>query len=67
MQKGHERLQISINIRKRLSFALNFSNVVEFGRYITERFLAIMNRLCGIVVRVTGYSSRGPGFNYRPY
>jgi hypothetical protein len=25
------------------------------------------DRLCGLAVRVSGYRSRGPGFNYRPY
>jgi hypothetical protein len=26
-----------------------------------------MDRLCGLVVRVPGYRSRGPGFDYRRY
>jgi hypothetical protein len=26
-----------------------------------------MNRLCGLEVRVSGYRSRGPGFDSRPY
>jgi hypothetical protein len=26
-----------------------------------------MYRLCGLVVRVPGYRSRGPGFDYRRY
>jgi hypothetical protein len=25
------------------------------------------NRLCGLVVRVSGYRSKGPGFDSRPY
>jgi hypothetical protein len=25
------------------------------------------DRLCGLVVRVSGYRSRGPGFGFRPY
>jgi hypothetical protein len=25
------------------------------------------DRLCGLVVRVSGYRSRGPGFDSRPY
>jgi hypothetical protein len=29
----------------------------------TER----IDRLCGLVIRVSGYRSRGPGFNYRFY
>jgi hypothetical protein len=28
---------------------------------------AICNRLCGLVVRVSGYRSRGPGFDSRPF
>jgi hypothetical protein len=27
----------------------------------------MMDRLCGLVVRVYGYRSRGPGFDFRPY
>jgi hypothetical protein len=26
-----------------------------------------LDRLCGLVVRVSGYRSRGPGFDSRPY
>jgi hypothetical protein len=26
-----------------------------------------VERLCGLVVSVFGYRSRGPGFDYRPY
>jgi hypothetical protein len=26
-----------------------------------------MDRLCGLVIRVSGYRSRGPGFDSRPY
>jgi hypothetical protein len=29
--------------------------------------LAFAYRLCGLVVRVSGYRSRGPGFDSRPY
>jgi hypothetical protein len=26
-----------------------------------------MDRLCGLVVRVSGYTSRGPGFDFRRF
>jgi hypothetical protein len=29
--------------------------------------IKIKDHLCCIVVRVSGYRSRGPGFDYRPY
>jgi hypothetical protein len=29
--------------------------------------VALVDRLCGLVVRVPGYRSRGPGFNFRCY
>jgi hypothetical protein len=29
--------------------------------------IKIEDRLCGLVVRVSGYRSRGPGFDSRPY
>jgi hypothetical protein len=25
------------------------------------------DRLCDLVIRISGYRSRGPGFDYRPY
>jgi hypothetical protein len=30
-------------------------------------FIWLRVRLCGLVVRVSGYRSRGPGFDFRPY
>jgi hypothetical protein len=30
-------------------------------------YAAYNDRLCGLVVRVSGYRSRGPGFDSRPY
>jgi len=34
---------------------------------IIEEYRAIMDRLCGLVVRVSGYRYRGPGFDPRRY
>jgi hypothetical protein len=33
----------------------------------TEQETATKDRLCGLVVRVSAYRSRGPGFDSRPY
>jgi hypothetical protein len=32
-----------------------------------EIFVEFSDRLCGLVVRVSGYRSRGPRFDSRPY
>jgi hypothetical protein len=32
-----------------------------------ELVVVVSDRLCGLVVRVSGYKSRGPGFDSRPY
>jgi hypothetical protein len=41
----------------------------EFICIISFKIIIIlfMDRLCGLVVRVSGYRSRGPGFDSRPY
>jgi hypothetical protein len=46
-------------------------NVDEYGEYRNNRSFSNISlqtdRLCGLVVRVTGYRSRGPGFVSRRY
>jgi hypothetical protein len=37
------------------------------GTYIFFYGKGNVYRLCGLVVRVSGYRSRGPGFDCRPY
>jgi len=37
-----------------------------FSRYL-GRFSSFLDRLCGLVVRVSGYRYRGPGFDPRRY
>jgi hypothetical protein len=32
-----------------------------------DRLYQFIDRLCGLVVRVSGYRSRGPGFDYRRF
>jgi hypothetical protein len=32
-----------------------------------EKRAGTINRLCGLVVRVSGYRSRGPGFDFQSY
>jgi len=39
-----------------------FLDDIEFGA-----FVYIWDRLCGLVVRVSGYRYRGPGFDPRRY
>jgi hypothetical protein len=38
-----------------------------WNRNIMPCILHIYDRLCGLVVRIPGYRSRGPGFGYRNY
>jgi hypothetical protein len=40
---------------------------ISAGRRNIPLILSFWNRLCGLVVRVSGYRSRDPGFNSRPY
>jgi hypothetical protein len=35
--------------------------------YFIQTIFSIPSRLCGLVVRVSCYSSRSPGFDFRPY
>ena len=35
--------------------------------YFSLTFIGIADRLCGLVVRVSGYRYRGPGFDHRRY
>jgi hypothetical protein len=41
---------------------LRWKNIKDFGMYVI-----IVDRLCGLVVRISGYRSGGPGFNSRNY
>jgi hypothetical protein len=41
--------------------------VFSFVRYIKIIYGEIVDRLCGLVVRVLGYRSGGPGFDSRHY
>jgi hypothetical protein len=34
---------------------------------VCEFIQALQDHVCGLVVRVSGYSRRGPGFDSRPY
>jgi hypothetical protein len=43
---------------------------LQIYRLLISQILALnslRDRLCGLVVRVSGYRSRGPGFDSRPY
>jgi hypothetical protein len=44
---------------RNIRFEINCDNFIS--KYI------IFDRLCGLVVRVSSYRSRGPGFDSRPY
>jgi hypothetical protein len=46
--------------------AVILKNYKNNNRNILVR-IWICNRLCGLVVRVSGYRSRGPGFDSQPY
>jgi hypothetical protein len=37
------------------------------GMYHKQTFLCLRKGLCGLVVRVPGYKSRGPGFDFQRY
>ena len=39
----------------------------EWRRFHNEELNDLSDRLCGLVVRVTGYRYRGPGFDPRRY
>jgi hypothetical protein len=60
--------QVDFSVRPHAS-----SSLMKFGigRYIgscpVNFNLVYVDRLCGLVVRVSGYRSRGPGFDYRRY
>jgi hypothetical protein len=41
--------------------------IVRYNIYIYELQYLATDRLCGLVVRVPGYRSRGPGFDFRRY
>jgi hypothetical protein len=52
------------------SLFMNLFNYLSLYMYLfTYLFmqLFLFDRLCGLVVRVSGYRSRGPGFDSRPY
>jgi hypothetical protein len=46
---------------------LNYYTVVLFIRSAISPYKPLSDRLCGLVVRVPGYRSRGPCFDSRRY
>jgi hypothetical protein len=40
---------------------------MEFTHFCLHTCTSSFDRLCGLLVRVPGYRSRGPGFDYRRY
>ena len=46
-----------------ISMLFHIGNIVQ----ITMGFINSVDRLCGLVVRVSGYRYRGPGFDPRRY
>jgi hypothetical protein len=63
-----KRIQIS-HIFKSGSFSSNDINTINIriSPPILRHSRTVFDRLCGLVVRVSGYRSRGPRFDYRPY
>jgi hypothetical protein len=56
------------NLREGVALFLEEENLEHAERLRNEYFvseLAYLNRLCGLVVRVPGYRSRGPGYDSR--
>jgi hypothetical protein len=43
------------------------SRLPYLAKFVIEMLLVTRDRLCGLVVRVPGYRSRGPGFDSRRY
>ena len=41
--------------------------ILKFEQYIFVQLFTHIDRLCGLVVRVSGYRYRGPGFDPRRY
>ena len=56
-------LDISANVAVSI-FQVNESGDLQGYFYID---MAVVDRLCGLVVRVSGYRYRGPGFDSRRY
>jgi hypothetical protein len=58
-----------INEKKKMSQAIGHYFIKSYAiiSIFTTHLLAKIDRLCGLVVRVSGYRSRGPGFVSRPY
>jgi hypothetical protein len=46
---------------------MNFAISFHFDPLFICRRISEIDRLCGLVVRVSGYSRKGPGFGYRRY
>jgi hypothetical protein len=44
-----------------------YSSIPSVENFIYSDLLSIKYRLCGLVIRVSGYRSRGPGFDSRRY
>ena len=61
-------LSVRLSIWNNLPFTgrifMKFYICVFFENLLSERFI---DRLCGLVVRVSSYRSRGPGFDPRRY
>jgi len=54
----------SVNLKERVSFDEPDAN----GKVILKcGDITVIGRLCGLVVRVSGYRYRGPGFDPRRY
>jgi hypothetical protein len=41
--------------------------VYQWDKFRVHSIIPCADRLCGLVVRILGYRSRGPGFDYRRY
>jgi hypothetical protein len=64
-----KRRKHGLTTKKNLSPALWLYGPLDLGRFFSFLILYIIvtDRLCGLVVRVPGYRSRGPGFDSRSY
>jgi hypothetical protein len=45
----------------------NIKSKTNYGQALEEEHIKNNDRFCGLVVRVPGYRSRGPGFDFRRY
>jgi hypothetical protein len=64
--KGTHTLSLSLSLSP---VAPNLEHRASVKRFVSLQFLnpkTVGDRLCGLVDRVSGYRSRGPGFDSRP-